>query len=126
MSVTKDELAIATLRAYPGQIRLSNKAGLGYWWCYFDDIVVQANDPTEAILEAWAQHLRPKYVTTLQVANNGLLAWPEDWLDYHYNACNEHCDMLIGPCSCGAWHHADEVWVKQKLLDHNATIKGVK
>lgn len=21
-----------------------------------------------------------------------------------YNACNEPCDVLIGPCSCGAWH----------------------
>lgn len=23
---------------------------------------------------------------------------------------NQPCDMLIGPCSCGAWHKADE-WV---------------
>jgi hypothetical protein len=122
--MTRDELAIATLRAYPGQIRLSNKGAHGYWWCYFDEIVVQASDPTEAILEAWAQHLRPKYITVLYVnQQSGLLPWPDDWLDYRYNACNEPCDMLIGPCACGAFHKAEEEWIQKKLRDHNAVIE---
>jgi hypothetical protein len=25
-----------------------------------------------------------------------------------YNACTEPCDMLVGPCACGAWHHWDD------------------
>jgi len=25
-----------------------------------------------------------------------------------YNACSERCDMLVGPCCCGAWHSEDE------------------
>ena len=123
--MTRDELAIATLRAYPGQIHLSNKAAHGYWWCYFDEIVVQASDPTEAILEAWAQHLRPKYTTVLYTnQQSGLLPWPDDWLDYRYNACNDPCDMLIGPCACGAWHTVDEKWVQKKLLEHNAIVEN--
>ena len=30
--------------------------------------------------------------------------YPEDWPRFH-NACSDPCDMLIGPCACGAWHH---------------------
>jgi len=22
-----------------------------------------------------------------------------------FNACTERCDMFVGPCACGAWHH---------------------
>ncbi len=36
-----------------------------------------------------------------------LKSWPDDWPEY-YNACNEPCDMLIGPCCCGAWHQPHE------------------
>jgi len=25
-----------------------------------------------------------------------------------YNGSNERCDMLIGPCSCGGWHHLED------------------
>lgn len=32
--------------------------------------------------------------------------WPEDWPDYHNGS--ELCDMLIGPCSCGASHQPGE------------------
>lgn len=26
-----------------------------------------------------------------------------------YNSSNEPCDMLIGPCSCGAWHKVEDL-----------------
>lgn len=52
----------------------------------------------------------------------GLLAWPEDWKDRHYNACNDPCDMLSGPCACGAWHSITDEWVQQKLKEHNVEI----
>jgi hypothetical protein len=34
--------------------------------------------------------------------------WPKDWPPRH-NASNEACDMLIGPCACGATHFAGEI-----------------
>jgi hypothetical protein len=55
---------------------------------------------------------------------NGNVPWPQDWTDRHYNACNEPCDMLIGPCSCGAWHQEHEDWVRAILFKHNAEING--
>ena len=24
-----------------------------------------------------------------------------------FNGCNEKCDMLVGPCCCGAWHRVN-------------------
>jgi len=30
-----------------------------------------------------------------------------DNLPRRYNACNEPCDMFVGPCICGAWHHGE-------------------
>ena len=51
----------------------------------------------------------------------GLVPWPKDWPPYG----NEPCDMLVGPCSCGAWHIKGEfilqydsggtVWVERHL-----------
>jgi len=53
---------------------------------------------------------------------NGSVAWPANWTDRHYNACRQPCDMLIGPCSCGAWHQEHEDWVQAMLFKHNAEI----
>ena len=53
---------------------------------------------------------------------NGSVPWPQDWTDRHYNGGREPCDMLVGPCSCGAWHQESEDWVQAMLFKHNAEI----
>lgn len=53
---------------------------------------------------------------------NGVVPWPADWTDRHYNASREPCDCLVGPCLCGAWHTEDEDWVRAILFKHNAEI----
>ena len=63
--------------------------------------------------------LRPKQKLT---PINGLVSWPDDWTDQHHNGCNDACDMLVGPCVCGAWHSADDEWVKELLKKHHAEI----
>lgn len=40
--------------------------------------------------------------------DNGLRAMPEEFLGKFFNACTDACDMLVGPCACGAWHHQEE------------------
>lgn len=51
--------------------------------------------------------------------DNGMIPMPEDRIGNHYNGgTTEPCDMYIGPCSCGAWHHVRD-WpenVKAELL----------
>jgi len=56
---------------------------------------------------------------------NGMVPWPDDWTDRHHNG-SEQCDMLIGLCSCGAWHYEAETWVQNKLRRHNAIIEPEK
>jgi len=41
-------------------------------------------------------------------SNNGLASMPTKYIGMYYNASTEPCDMLSGPCSCGAWHHQEE------------------
>jgi hypothetical protein len=53
---------------------------------------------------------------------NGVVPWPANWTDCHYNGGREPCDTLVGPCSCGAWHTAREDWVQAMLIKHNAEI----
>ena len=53
---------------------------------------------------------------------NGVVRWPTNWTDRHYNGGREPCDLLVGPCSCGAWHTEQEDWVRAMLLKHNAEI----
>jgi len=36
---------------------------------------------------------------------NGLISMPKKYQNKFHNACTDACDMLIGPCACGAWHH---------------------
>jgi hypothetical protein len=38
---------------------------------------------------------------------NGFLEYPEHWPRY-VNGTGEPCDMLQGPCCCGAWHELSE------------------
>jgi hypothetical protein len=64
-----------------------------------------------------------KPLQTILKRVNGLVSWPAAWIDYHYNACNEPCDFLVGPCSCGAWHTETEPWVQEALRKHNSTIE---
>jgi len=53
---------------------------------------------------------------------NGVVPWPANWMDCHYNGGREPCDTLVGPCSCGAWHTESEDWVQAMLIKHNAEI----
>ncbi len=57
---------------------------------------------------------------TLFKLPSGFIPYPETW-EKHYNS-NEPCDMLIGPCTCGAFHRDDEEWVQTKLIEHQAVI----
>lgn len=38
--------------------------------------------------------------------SKNLVPWPEDWPVYRQSS--ESCDMLVGPCCCGAWHQPGE------------------
>lgn len=78
---------------------------------------------TNAIIELFAVfHRRNQPAKRRILRTNGLVPWPSDWTDRHFNACNEPCDFLIGPCACGAWHDEAEPWVQALLVKHNAEI----
>lgn len=53
-------------------------------------------------------------------SSNGLIPFPTTEPP-HYNACNEPCDMLSGPCACGAWHTVEERWVRNVLWKLNSS-----
>ena len=40
------------------------------------------------------------------MSKNNFVVWPESWPKY-YNG-GQLCDMLVGTCSCGAWHQDGE------------------
>lgn len=40
--------------------------------------------------------------------NNGLANMPIEHVGKFYNACTDPCDMLQGPCACGATHKQEE------------------
>jgi hypothetical protein len=39
-----------------------------------------------------------------------MTSWPDNWPTF-YNGISEPCDMLIGPCVCGASHYEGEFYV---------------
>jgi hypothetical protein len=50
------------------------------------------------------------------------VGWPDDWPKY-YNANSDACDMLLGPCACGAWHQACD-WYQ--YIEQNDKTTGQK
>jgi hypothetical protein len=44
------------------------------------------------------------------------MAMPEEWIGQYHNACTDPCDMLCGPCACGATHHLNEWIITRKKL----------
>ena len=76
-----------------------------------------------SIIEMFANVLQGQAPKRQQLKRiNSHVGWPEGWTDRHYNASHDPCDMLIGGCSCGAWHTANEDWVRAMLFKHNAEI----
>lgn len=51
-----------------------------------------------------------------------IVAVPKHWPARH-NACTDPCDMLQGPCACGAYHSLDEDWVLTGLKEHGIIPK---
>jgi len=54
---------------------------------------------------------------------NGLISMPKKYQGKFHNACTDACDMIIGPCACGAWHHIEDwkgkiFYVKSNGLDN--------
>ena len=47
----------------------------------------------------YREHYNPK---------NDLASMPEEYVGQFFNGCVDPCDMLQGPCACGASHHQEE------------------
>lgn len=47
-------------------------------------------------------------------AVNRFIVYPEHWEPYYNGGCSDPCDMLQGPCACGAWHYLYE-WEIEEL-----------
>jgi hypothetical protein len=77
---------------------------------------------THALIEMFVA-MRARTPNRQLVRVNGLVPWPDDWTaDRHFNADSQPCDMLVGPCACGAWHIETEPWVQAILAKHHAEI----
>jgi len=44
-----------------------------------------------------------------------MVPWPNNWPRYKqacFSSFQNSCDMLVGPCACGAWHQQGEFELK--------------
>ncbi len=53
---------------------------------------------------------------------NNFIPMPKEWIGQYYNACTDPCDMLCGPCACGATHHLDEWVISRKKLTKDGWV----
>jgi hypothetical protein len=67
------------------------------------------------------QTITQKYKDSFNPKND-LATMPEAYYGKFYNACTEPCDMLQGPCACGAWHRQGE-WPDQIQMEVFGSIK---
>jgi len=86
-------------------------------------VKTDARNAMHSLVELFTAMRRPHAPPpTVLKRGNGCVPWPDGWTDCHYNG-GERCDMLVGPCSCGAWHTETEDWVRDTLQRHNAVIQ---
>lgn len=52
---------------------------------------------------------------------SGLVPWPDALLPKNYNGSRVPCDMIIGPCCCGAWHYEGEFDFEIREFPANAS-----
>src|SRR5262245_10523931 len=64
-------------------------------------------------------------VKELEVAGLPILGVPKHWPPHH-NANTAPCDMIQGPCACGAYHFLDDDWVITGLSTYGIRPKEVK
>jgi len=64
----------------------------------------------------YSNHFNPK---------NNLASMPEEYLGQFHNACTDPCDMLQGPCACGATHHQEE-WPPKIQLEVFGNVSAKK
>ncbi len=58
-------------------------------------------------------------------SKNKLASMPEKYYGKFYNACTDPCDMLQGPCACGAFHNQEE-WPPKIQLEVFGNISAKK
>lgn len=67
----------------------------------------------------------------IQVAHysKSIVSWPRDWPRYKqdcFASYKDSCDMLRGPCRCGAWHQLGEFQMKKgRLYRHKGLVPAV-
>jgi hypothetical protein len=78
----------------------------------FDSLVDAVRMVIEPLLE--------DRVSNIFVPTNGIVPYPSHWPKHFNGFSREACDMLIGPCCCGATHFKEEDWVREAMEKHNA------
>ena len=58
-----------------------------------------------------------------ELKENNFIPMPKEWIGQIYNACTEPCDILYGPCACGAWHYFEEWILIRKILTKGGWVK---
>ena len=71
------------------------------------------NKPLENYYQVW-ESIKDK-------SENDLYGYPDTWPEFH-NANSDACDMLIGPCACGAWHKAKD-WKPDSTFAERLGVK---
>jgi len=56
---------------------------------------------------------------------NKMASMPEEYLGQFYNGCIDPCDMLAGPCACGATHHQEE-WPAKIQIEVFGSVSAKK
>lgn len=60
---------------------------------------------------------------------SGLQSWPESWPWYKqtcFRNWDSRCDMLVGPCRCGAWHQPGEFrWESPTLYRYDKPVQSL-
>jgi len=51
---------------------------------------------------------------TIAALQGTIIATPTHWPP-RYNANTDSCDVISGPCVCGAWHYLSEAWILDGL-----------
>ncbi len=66
----------------------------------------------KVLIKDLANKLAAAEETIKHLRGKAEFSMPSSMQGKFYNACTDSCDMIDGPCACGAWHSAKE-WIEK-------------
>ncbi len=105
------------------QLQVDNAKGV-----LLQEFYIEGLEKSDEQIKQLHAELKEKDDTIKHLREKAEFNMPVEMYGCYYNVCTDSCDMIDGPCACGAWHSAKE-WIEKlnkKLINNSIVSKRLQ